>query len=393
MTTKARSLINAYLKKTVGLAAGSSSDNAGPSPGRPSPTVGKEIEPGRDNGHREFLIRGLRRYYENEIEASRRDFYRVISHEPDNAKAYFMLGKIASQHDFNQVEACLFFREAFRLAPETPDYLIELSRCFYRQRNFSDAIALLSDFIDDPDAPAVDPALLAEIYFLRGSCLEESNLMSKAIEDMLQALTHDPELKAAALFIRDHAPEIEQETGTSLNIAPLSTTSVLSPGESEAAKLLEAGRQQLLEGDITGAKVSYLRVIRLNPEASSAYHQLGRLYFKHEQNYKKATIYYSQAIDRDDGIARYYFDRAATHFFFKQYELARNDFTRALELQPTDGPSLYYRGVCNHFLGDLEAARRDFQSLRQADDIWNVEIERFLNGWQAEMNQFLETTF
>ena len=393
MMTKARSLINAYLKKPVGIAADSSPEIVRPPPTRPGPTVEEELEPGQDNGHREFLIRGLHRYYENEMEASRRDFYRVISHEPDNAKAYFMLGKIASQHDVNQVEACLFFREAFRLAPETPDYLIELSRCFYRQRKFSQAVALLSDFLDDPDAPAIDPALRAQIYFLRGACLAESNLIPEALGDMQKALTHDPELKAAALFIRDHAPETGKENGTSPNIAPLSTTSVPSSGASEAAKLLEAGRQQLLEGDITGAKVSFFRVIRLYPEASSAYHQLGRLYFEHEQNYEKARIYYDQAIDRDDMIARYYFDRAATHFFFKQYEPARDDFTRALELQPSDSPSLYYRGVCNHYLGDLEAARRDFHSLRQSDDIWNAEIERFLNGWQTEIHQFLETSF
>ncbi len=390
MTTKARSLINAYLKKPVGLAAGSSPDNVRPPPRRSRPTVEKEVEAGQDNGHREFLIRGLRRYYANEIEAARHDFFRVISHEPDNAKAYFMLGEIAAQHDFNQVEACLFYREAHRLAPDTPDYLIELSRCLYRQRNFSDAITILSAFINDPEPPHIAPVLLAQIYFLRGSCYEESGLMPEALNDMQQALTHDPELKAAALFIRDHAPETKEETVSSLKSAPASTTSLPSSTETEAAKILEAGRQQLLEGDITGAKVSFLRVIRLNPEASSAYHQLGRLYFEHEQNYEKARIYYSQAIDRDNRIAHYYFDRAAIHFFFKQYELARDDFTRVLDLQPSDSRSLYYRAVCSHFLGEVDAARRDFQSLRQSDDIWNVEIERFRNAWQAEINQFLE---
>ncbi|NNK58193.1 MAG: tetratricopeptide repeat protein [Desulfofustis sp.] len=392
MTTKARSLINAYLKKPVGHVATSGSESVRLPSNQLSPTPEKEIESGLDNGHREFLIRGLRRYYENNIEAARRDFYRVISHEPDNAKAYFMLGEIAAQHDFNQVEACVFYRQAYRLAQDTPDYLIELSRCLYRQRSFSDAIALLSNFINDPELPAIEAALLAQIHFLRGSCLEESGLMPEAVEDMQKALTHDPELKAAALFIRDHSAETKEETETSLVIAPLSTTSEFSPREAEAAKLLEVGRQQLLEGDITGAKVSFLRVIRLNPEASSAYHQLGRLYFEHEQNYEKARIYYSQAIDKDDGVAHYYFDRAAIHFFFKRYDLARDDFTRVLELHPLDSRSLYYRGVCSHFLGEIEAARRDFQSLRQSDEVWNVEIERFRNAWQAEINQFLENT-
>ena len=63
---------------------------------------------------------------------------------------------------------------------------------------------------DDPDPPHIAPVLLAQIYFLRGSCFEESGLMPEALNDMQQALTHDPELKAAALFIRDHAPETKE---------------------------------------------------------------------------------------------------------------------------------------------------------------------------------------
>jgi tetratricopeptide (TPR) repeat protein len=390
LTTKARSLINAYLKNPVGRTAPASSGTLPHTSSRLDPRPEKEIETGQDKAHREYLIRGLRYYYENEIEAARQDFYRVISYEPDNAKAYFMLGEIASQHDFNQVEACLFFREAHRLAPNTPDYLLELSRCLYRQQNFSDTIALLSAFINDPAPPAINNRLLAQIYFLRGSCFEESGQMDEALKDMQQALAHDPELKDAAVLIRDHTPEAQQEKVTSVKISPLLTTSASPPRVAEAARFLETGRQQLLDGDITGAKVSLLRAIRLNPEASGAYHQLGRLYFEHEQNYEGAKIYYNQAIDRDDRIAHYYFDRAAIHFYFKQYDLARDDFSRVLELQPSDSRSLYYRGVCSHFLGDIEAARSDFQTLRQSDENWKVEIERFRNSWQIEINQFLE---
>ncbi len=52
--------------------------------------------------------------------------------------------------------------------------------------------------------------------------------------------------------------------------------------------------------------------------------------------------------------------------------------------------SLYYRAVCSHFLGETEAAREDFEALRQAEPAWNIEIERFRNAWRAEIDQFLE---
>ena len=115
-----------------------------------------------------------------------------------------MLGEIAAQHDSNQLQACVFFKESYRLAPETPDYLLEVSRCLYREQKFSNAIQLLSEFIDiDKPSPVAD-ATLAHIYFLRGLCLEASGLMLEALRDMQQAYELDSSLKAASLFIRDH---------------------------------------------------------------------------------------------------------------------------------------------------------------------------------------------
>lgn len=396
LTTKARSLINAYLKKPTRVAAEteaeSSTDNLlSPSQRQPSSTE-KDNRPGPDYGHREFLVRGLRYFYDDDFEEARKDFFRVISHEPTNAKAYFMLGEIAAHHDFNMIEACLFFKEAYRLAPDTGDYLLEYARCLYRQHYFSEAVTLLSGFINrQPPAP-VDDQSLAQIHFLRGLCLEESGLIPEALDDMQKALAHAPDLKAAAVFIRDHSPDTSADSDQQIKIAPVDIRTAMLDNTAEAERLIEIGRQKLDDGDITGAKVSFLRAIKVNPTASSGYHHLGRLYFEHEQDYHKARIYYSQAIDRDNRIAHYYFDRAAIHFYFKRYDLAREDFARVLELEPADSRSLYYRGVCNHFLGDKEAARRDFQTLRQTDEVWNVEIERFRNAWQSEIDEFLEGT-
>lgn len=395
LTSKARSLINSYLKKPsrrsqYSQAAPSMSDRLKPSPTRPQP--GQEIKSNPDNGYREYLVRGLRYFYEEQFEEARKDFYRVISHQPNNSKAYFMLGEIAAHNDYNQLQACVFYKESHRLAPQTPDYLIRVSRCLYRERRFSDAIQLLSGFINEDKTSPIEDKTLAQIYYLRGLCLEENGLMPEALSDMRQASTHDPDLKAADMFIRDHAPTKTSPTALILQQvnAPEATGSA-EEIDAQVAKLNDAGRQQLLEGDVASAKVSFLRAIRLNSGASFAYHQLGRLYFKHEQNYEKAGLYYSQAIDRDSQIAHYYFDRAALHLFFKRYDLAREDFSRVLEMQPGDSRSLYYRGVCNHYLGQIDEALIDFDKLRQADEGWNVEIVRFQNAWKAEMDQFLET--
>ena len=207
LTSKARSLINAYLKtpsRPTGNPQNAASQVPRLQPSRDQSQIKNETRTDSDNGHREYLVRGLRYFYDDEFEAARKDFFRVISHAPNNSKAYFMLGEIAAQHDSNHLQACVFFKESYRLAPETPDYLLEVSRCLYREQKFSDAIQLLSEFIDiDKPSPVAD-STLAQIYFLRGLCLEESGLMLEALKDMQQAYELDSSLKAASLFIRDH---------------------------------------------------------------------------------------------------------------------------------------------------------------------------------------------
>lgn len=207
LAPKARSLINAYLKtpsRPTGYPQSAASQPPRLQPSRDQPQIKNETRPDSDNGHREYLVRGLRYFYDDEFEAARKDFFRVISHAPNNSKAYFMLGEIAAQQDSNQLQACVFFKESYRLAPETPDYLLEVSRCLYREQKFSNAIQLLSEFIDiDKPSPVAD-STLAQIYFLRGLCLEASGLMLEALQNMQQAYELDSSLKAASLFIRDY---------------------------------------------------------------------------------------------------------------------------------------------------------------------------------------------
>ncbi len=114
LTSKARSLINAYLKTPSGV-PGNSQIVASQAPrlqrSSDQSEVKNETRTDLDNGHREYLVRGLRYFYEDEFEAARQDFYRVISHSPNNSKAYFMLGEIAAQHESNQSAGlCVFQR-------------------------------------------------------------------------------------------------------------------------------------------------------------------------------------------------------------------------------------------------------------------------------------------
>jgi hypothetical protein len=68
--------------------------------------------------------------------------------------------------------------------------------------------------------------------------------MPEALKDMQQALAHDPELKAAAVFVRDHIPENKEGKRTILKISPLLITSAPPPWEAEVGRVLRMRTQQ-----------------------------------------------------------------------------------------------------------------------------------------------------
>jgi tetratricopeptide (TPR) repeat protein len=218
---------------------------------------------------------------------------------------------------------------------------------------------------------------------------------------MLKTLQLEPQHKAARQFIRDqkaYVVQIEQEDPetAAAKVQPPEETDQAGPENQQQTSarvdaLIEEGRSHLVQGDVKQAKIAYFKALRLDPERSDIHHLLGRLFFEYEQDYGKALVYYNQAIERDPTLAHYYHDRASIHFFFKQYVAAKADFSAVLELQPNNFESLYYRGVCNHMLGLKDEARADFNKIRESGDGLDLEIERFRNAWNAEVEQFLNT--
>lgn len=394
LATHARSLINTYMKSEREKLTHRDIPTTAPLQKKPKnqqpPELSETVQNPVNNGNREHLIRGLHRFYQKDYEAARRDFYRMIAANPTEAKAYFMLGVIAEQVDFDHTKARIFYEQAFRFDPAAPDYLLGASRTRYRDRDFTAALHSLSDYLTTFDESKIDKKTTAQLYFLRGLCLEETGLISEAVNDMNKALRFDPQLKAATVFIKDHTA---QPRTVKIAIQPVQTISEVQShsADKEIQQSLETGRRSFKEGDTEQARISFLKAIRLNPEISEAYHQLGRISFEFDHDYPKARLYYTQAIDRDPDNPQYYFDRAAIHYYFRQYDLAVHDFTKVLDLQPNNEQGIYYRGVCNHMLGNIEAARRDFNTLRMGSSSWDIEIDRFRNAWNTEIDQFLNS--
>lgn len=211
LANQARSLINTYMKAERDKLSRRdfSSDNPLLQPIRPlqhGKSAESKTKP-EDKSYREHLIKGLQRFYQKNYETARRDFYRVIAAAPAEPKAYYMLGLIAERVDFDFVKAGVFFEHAFRLAPASPDYLLGVSRIRYHSRDFAEALRGLTAFTAQADQVEVSSQARAQIHFMKGLCLEKLELIPDAVSEMHEALRLDPQLKAAAVFIKDHSPE------------------------------------------------------------------------------------------------------------------------------------------------------------------------------------------
>ncbi len=399
LTTRARSLINIYLQPKAAVSSSrqlKGEEYPGSNLEQKSPVAKADealSEP--DQAYRDYLVRGINNYYLGEFAQARENFDRVIAASPASSKPYFMLGRIAEEQDNDWLKACTYYEKAYQLAADVVDYQLAQAKCLYTQRRFSEVAGLLSRSIDDPGTPPTAPQTAARIHLLRSLSLQEMGLNPEAHRDMQLTSTFDPELQETEVLGKPMAKQIEIGSLVQINgDTDQNASSNLARSYIDYAQQqqLEQGHRQLLDGDIDGATNSYLKAIRTNPHNSEPYNHLGNLYFRHKQDYERAQIYYSQAIDRDPSIARYFFDRGAIHYYFKQYDPAIIDFSTVLELQPENGPARYYRGVCHHMLGQIEEALQDFQTLLQADKSWETEIQRFRNAWSAEIEQFLQAT-
>jgi tetratricopeptide (TPR) repeat protein len=218
-----------------------------------------------------------------------------------------------------------------------------------------------------------------------GRPVEEAN------EHFKQAVEQDPEFCMAYLRIANTALSLE-EFRTNLE-----TAAGLAEGASEAERLLVEITQKGFANDVQGqlvsaerlveieptsprawltlagiqttlgqigeARASMVRATELAPEMVPAYVQLANSYvFSDPKDFTRAGENAQKAVDLAP-------DEPMPHdilgdVFRAQNELeqARDAYTRAAELDPTNGLALQQRGHVNSFLGDYDQARADYDA-------------------------------
>jgi tetratricopeptide (TPR) repeat protein len=106
------------------------------------------------------------------------------------------------------------------------------------------------------------------------------------------------------------------------------------------------------------------------------------------QDYKEASMYYTEAINADSSKYDGYFRRGQAYFYSEQDKNAIKDYDKALKLNPGDHRILHLRGKSKKFIGDISGALSDMNAAIETDSSYVIAyIDRAyvfasINQWE-----------
>jgi tetratricopeptide (TPR) repeat protein len=199
-----------------------------------------------------------------------------------------------------------------------PNLLLMATLYTYLEQH-EQATEVITVVIDLDETEAMDE-YLSEAYSQLGQIAVLLDEPSRAIEDLTNAVTYDPEA-AFALYFRGVAYEM-------------------------------IGEDDLAQSD-------WDRAIELNPNISQEFASAGSAYLNVE-NYQRAIWYYDLAIASDStGDWKYYALRGVSYYWLEQYDKVVEEMTYVLDSDPNSREALFFRGCANAELGDYNAAIDD----------------------------------
>ena len=123
------------------------------------------------------------------------------------------------------------------------------------------------------------------------------------------------------------------------------------------------------------------RMVRLRPDISLAYEQLGSIALQ-RKDYPKAVVCFEKAIEIDPGKAGAYNRRGAAHLAGANYDQALRDFDKAIDLNPNYAEAHINRGLLHRSKGQYDQAIRDLDQAIQLNpklaDAYNHRAAAYL---------------
>ncbi|MEX0987185.1 MAG: tetratricopeptide repeat protein [Bacteroidales bacterium] len=104
--------------------------------------------------------------------------------------------------------------------------------------------------------------------------------------------------------------------------------------------------------------------LALYPDSHQAYNELGEIQYDNGK-FLDALTSFNKTLELESGEAGYYFNRGRTYAAAKTYKYAEKDFSMALDLDPADPETWYFKGLTDLELGKKEIACYNFKKALQ----------------------------
>lgn len=134
------------------------------------------------------------------------------------------------------------------------------------------------------------------------------------------------------------------------------------------ARALEAFKN----GDIAGAESIASGAARRNPQNAGAFYVLGRINYERSQ-YEVAVENFNKAIQNDNVNGEYFFWRGKAYYQLDKNVLAQADFNHAINFDKTKHEYYFFRGITQAYSGLPQNALLDFDkaiSLNKSSDAY-----------------------
>ena len=257
--------------------------------------------------------------HERKINDAFRDIKHAILLQPEDARfyialsdIYLMQGKIASSKES--------LEKAVKLDPGSKDAFLKLAELNLILKDYDNTFEHLKRAID------IEP-LNPTAYFISGYAFLELEDTSRAIENFSIAVDQNQNYYDAYMSLgniyaaRKHKLAIDYYNNA-LNINPQSAEAYYN------LALFYQNTEQIQEAIDT-----YDKLLKIEPSNQYAIYNLGFINLVYLKEFEKAVHYFTQAINIDQEYFDAYFNRGYAQELLGNYNEARWDYQKALELK------------------------------------------------------------
>ena len=270
-----------------------------------------------------------------------------INSNPENAD-YFNDRAVYNINNRKDNDALNDIKKAIQLDETNADYYITLSNIYLYQGKVTNSLEAINKAFELDTDKARIHLKLAEVFLI----LKE---YQKTHENVEKALEIDP-INPVAYFINGYSFLEEEDTNSAIR----SFQDAVSQDQDYLDAFYYLGMIYSAKNDKLA--VEYLNnALRIEPDNVEVLYLLG-LFFQENEDKEKAIEIYDRILKIEENNKFAHYNKAYIELvYFEEFEKAIEDFTKAIESDPTYSDAYFNRGYCYELLNDFENSIKDYQ--------------------------------